>query len=219
MRAATKLTLPLWVSILQSVNSDSSLKLLIISNVITILLAVFQGWNYLTLLLVYWFQSVIIGFFNVIRILSLKNFSTVDIKINGQPVKDPKVAKLSVASFFALHYGIFHLVYLFFISFDVFFGESGADTSIDMSYVLLAALIFFVNHLFSYFHNRERDVGKQNLGRLMAFPYARIIPMHFTIIFGGFLGGPILLVFFLVLKTIADVIMHVMEHSSMVVEK
>jgi len=46
----------------------------------------------------------------------------------------------------------------------------------------------------------------------MFFPYARIIPMHLTIIFGMLLGkGAIVL--FLTLKTLADMIMHVLEHN------
>ena len=45
----------------------------------------------------------------------------------------------------------------------------------------------------------------------MFYPYARIIPMHLTIIFGSSFGGTLPL--FLVLKTFADAIMHVVEHN------
>ena len=50
----------------------------------------------------------------------------------------------------------------------------------------------------------------------MFFPYLRILPMHLTIIVGGAIGsaGTGALLFFLVLKTIADVIMHRIEHSA-----
>jgi hypothetical protein len=49
----------------------------------------------------------------------------------------------------------------------------------------------------------------------MFFPYGRIIPMHFTIIFGGWFGAESTgaLLIFLVLKTLADVIMHMAEHA------
>lgn len=52
----------------------------------------------------------------------------------------------------------------------------------------------------------------------MLFPYARIIPMHLTIMFGGVLASVgnfshIVLLFFMLLKTIADLAMHSLEHA------
>ena len=52
---------------------DPSTLLLVFSNLAAVFLAVWQGWNVLMVLWVYWFQSVIIGFFNFLRILSLKD--------------------------------------------------------------------------------------------------------------------------------------------------
>jgi hypothetical protein len=50
-----------------------------------------------------------------------------------------------------------------------------------------------------------------NIGTLMFLPYARIIPMHLTIVLALPLGGGALW-FFVLLKTAADVIMHKVEH-------
>lgn len=86
-----------------------------------------------------------------------------------------------------------------------------APNFIELKYIFLTALLFFINHLFSYFYNRPKDTKKQNIGSLMFYPYARIIPMHLTIIFGSSFGGALPL--FLVLKTFADAIMHVVEHN------
>lgn len=58
---------------------DKSTKLLVVSNIVTIVFAIIEGWDLHTLLLIYWFQSVIIGYFNYKRILKLENFK---IKIN-----------------------------------------------------------------------------------------------------------------------------------------
>jgi len=45
-------------------------------------------------------------------------------------------------------------------------------------------------------------------------PYARIIPMHLTLVFGGlFIASKFWLVFFLLLKTLTDLIAHVAEHA------
>jgi hypothetical protein len=82
--------------------------------------------------------------------------------------------------------------------------------------VLLAGAAFFANHLFSYFANRNRARTRiANIGSMMFFPYIRIIPMHVFIVFGAFAAGPSSgLVFFLILKTIADEAMHAIEHRS-----
>ena len=54
-----------------------------------------------------------------------------------------------------------------------------------------------------------------NIGRLFVFPYARIVPMHLSIIFGNLLEvqstGEV--VMFLGIKTLADVIMHMKERG------
>ena len=197
--------------------TDSSTLFLLASNIITIILAVVQHWSLITILWIYWCQSVIIGVFNFVKILGLKDFSTENVKINERPVSPTTGTKLFMAFFFAFHYGLFHLAYMIFLlTFSLAQSISyGVLTGIGS--IVLAAGIFFVTHLFSYFYNRKRDTKKQNIGSVMAFPYLRIIPMHLTIIIGSLLG-PAALPFFLVLKTIADLAMHVIEHRREVVQ-
>ena len=199
---------------------DPTLISLILSNLLTIVLALIYNFNIMAVLWIYWSQSVIIGIFNFFRILSLKNFSTKGFRVNRQPVTAKLATKVFLAFFFAIHYGGFHVTYAFFLGFFTFVNVLGtaALSVADFGYIGLMALVFFANHLFSFLHNRKLDEGKQNIGRVMIYPYARIIPMHLTIIFGGMflvtgLAGPIVLVFFLVLKTLADVAMHSSEHS------
>ena len=52
----------------------------------------------------------------------------------------------------------------------------------------------------------------RNIGTLMFIPYLRIIPMHLTIILGAVLGSGGGLLLFGALKTVADVVMHKVEH-------
>lgn len=187
---------------------DKSTVVLILTNIFVIFLAVWQSWDFSTLIWVYWFQSVVIGVFVFIKILKLKNFSTKNFYINHRPVKPTKETKVFTAFFFLVHYGIFHLAYLMFLSGSV------ALVGSQFLMVLFAGAVFFVNHLFSFRRNFEHDVNKkQNIGIVMFRPYARIIPMHLIIVSGAFFAGTgFALVFFLVLKTIADVVMHVLEH-------
>jgi hypothetical protein len=194
---------------------DWSLWLLLLANGVIIPLAVTQNWNVLALMWVYWFQNIVIGFFNFLRIRQLREFSTDGLVINGRHAEPTQETKNYIARFFLLHYGIFHLVYFIFLlvfSLTGMFGsgDENALNSADLKYIIPTAFLFLGNHVFSYFYNRPRDTGKQKIGSLMFYPYARIIPMHLTIILGAFLGGGLLL--FLVLKTLADAIMHVVEH-------
>lgn len=191
--------------------SDSSLVFLLISNLFTFYLAIAENWGLSTLMWVYWVQSVVIGVFNFMRIRQLKEFSTDNFTINGRPVSSTEEARNFVSVFFVLHYGFFHLLYLFFLIVGTF-----TDTFIqgnrhaDFKYVAIASLAFVLNHLYSYFYNKPSDTKKQNIGAIMFYPYARIIPMHAAFFLGFAAGFEIPL--FLVLKTLADCIMHVVEH-------
>lgn len=176
---------------------------LLISNVIVIILAIVQKWEVSTVLWIYWMQSIIIGFFQFLRILSLKSFSTENFKINNQSVLPTTQTKTFTAFFFMFHYGFFHFIYAIFL-FN-FFTSSQAS---DFANLFLGGTIFFINHLFSYYHNKIIDEQKtQNIGQLMFTPYTRIIPMHLIIVFGAILGQSALIIF-LFLKTLADLAMH-----------
>jgi hypothetical protein len=195
--------------------TDPSTLALLGSNLITIILALAQHWSLLTIMWIYWSQSVIIGVFSFIKILSLKDFSTEDFYSNGKLVLPTTKTKVSTAFFFAFHYGFFHFVYMIFLLSFTLTDAISFGRLVSVGSIVFAACIFFVNHMFSYFYNRKHDTKKQNIGSIMFFPYARIIPMHLTIIFGMFLG-PASIVLFLILKTVADLIMHVVEHRMLV---
>ena len=188
---------------------DVSLWFLLVSNLTTIFFAMNDGWNLLTIMWIYWTQSIIIGLFNFIRILQLKEFSTENFYINGKSAQPTQKTKNFTAFFFLAHYGLFHFVYAIFLLTGVFIvsGESSFDTK----YIFLSASLFFFNHLFSYFYNKPRDTRQQNIGALMFYPYVRILPMHLTIILGSYFNSA--LIFFLILKTVADCAMHVVEHK------
>ncbi len=190
---------------------DPSAWSLLAANLITIGLALWERWDLAPLMWIYWGQSCIIGWFNFARILSLKEFSTENFKINDRPAAPTRGTQIFTAFFFLFHYGMFHLGYL------VFMLKQHALVSPDRMPVLICIGVFFVNHLFSFQHNLEGDRRqKRNIGKLMFFPYARIIPMHLTIILGAEVaGGPAVLLLFLALKTVADLVMHGVEHSQL----
>jgi hypothetical protein len=81
----------------------------------------------------------------------------------------------------------------------------------DIKFIAFSSLLFFLHHGFSYFYNRPGAGKTEDIDALFFYPYARIIPMHLTIILGALIRAATL-PFFLVLKTAADVIMHIYEH-------
>ena len=191
--------------------TDRSMVVLLLSNLVTIVLAVFQQWDVFVLMWVYWGQSVIIGYFNVRRIMDLKKFTTAGFKINNRPVKPTPETQRQTAGFFALHYGFFHLGYLVFL-----IDDTTVAGGFPVFNVLVCIGVFYLNHWFSYRYNREQEQERvPNIGNLMFFPYIRIIPMHLMIVAGvTVLGGSTgALIVFLLLKTAADVAMHVIEHA------
>ena len=190
--------------------NDRSALSLFFSNIITMIIAIADGWSLIMVMWIYWGQSVAIGITNFIRILSLKNFSTEGFRINNRAVEPTKSAQRQTAFFCLFHYGFFHFVY------GIFLFTASFDEDINPLYIILCAFMFLINHIYSFFYNREGDSGKkQNLGTVMFFPYARIIPLHITIVFGFlFATGWFGLLFFLSLKTIADLLMHMIEHRA-----
>lgn len=197
---------------------DRSTLALLASNVLVIAFAIYEQWNLVTLLWIYWAQSVIIGVFTVFKILDLTRFSTDGFYINDQPVSPTERTKRSTAHFFALHYGIFHLMYFAFLAGFTYFGLWTAPpfgTAVASAFFILTSVsLFFVNHLYSYLHNKEQERKlKPNIGSMMFLPYARIIPMQLSLVLGVLLVDQVALILFLALKTIADVIMHVVEHA------
>ena len=199
----------------RSLRFDISTKVLILANVVTIIFALAQKWNVTDVMWVYWAQSVIIGCFTYRRILDLKLFSTKGMSVNNVPLEPTEEAKRQTARFFLLHYGFFHLVYFLFLC------ELATPLSVLSAIgIAVCILIFLVNHWFSYKKNRLSDMNRTlKLGTVFMTPYVRIIPMHLTIILGGVLitegsMNTLVLLLFLVLKTLADVIMHIIEHRT-----
>ena len=197
-----------WRELLGELGPDTPL--LFISNVTVIVLALVQGWDLVALLWVYWWQSLIIGFFNWRRIKQLQKFSTDGFKENGRQMEATEKTKKKIAFFFLLHYGGFQLFYLLFIITQV--DRVEYDTFLSAA---IGIVVFFFNHLYSYRYNLEKDLASNpNIGSMMFFPYFRVIPMHLVIFIGGWAGSGsrVTLFFFLLLKTGVDLLMHVIQH-------
>jgi len=200
---------------------------LVAANVVTIVLALVEHWDLGAVLFIYWFQSVTIGLFTAFSLLSLDSgqlsgLVSAHAAVAGANLGDMArfigYGKFLMAGFFALHYGLFHWGYL---SFLVDFGM--LEGRIFDPAVLLACGLFFANHCYSFLHHqRVERLTDDYLKELIVAPYYRIMPMHLTIMVGGFATMVLMvagidatvwvLLFFLVAKTYADVRMHLDKH-------
>jgi hypothetical protein len=194
--------------------SDYSLLVLIAVNLVVLGIAYRMQMSLVNLMLVYWIQSMIIGFCHVARILLLDRFSTEDLTLNNRPLDESRRSKIKVAWSFAFMYGFFHLLYFVFIIAAI--SIQGQQMPSPTAYLLCAAA-FAINHAFSLHRNVAKDAaGRPNIGTLMGLPFARVFPMHLMIATGLFVkAGAWGLLLFGLLKTAADAAMHVLEHHVM----
>ena len=101
---------------------------LIVANAIPLVGALFLGWNVWTILIVYWLENGIVGFFNVLKILRAEGPAirpSSGWQMNGRPMAD--VGRRAIAGFFVLHYGIFWAVHgVFVLTLPLFAGLGNA---------------------------------------------------------------------------------------------
>jgi hypothetical protein len=166
------------------------------------------NWQVADIMLLFWLESAIIGFFNILKMF----------RICG-PVA------IFYSIFFTGHFGAFMSVHLMFI-FALFIEDEGTSASlIEVASVFVslwpAILALFISHAFSYSRNflGRQEYLKLTIKDQMQKPYNRIVLMHVTIIFGGFLILALnatvpVLVLLILMKTIVDAKAHVKEHKA-----
>lgn len=195
---------------LPTLTHDVSAWLLLGANAVALVMALALNWQLVDLMAVYWLQSVVIGSSYWGRIMNLEKFSTENFRINNRAVEPTLATKRKTAAFFVLHYGGFHAGYLIFI-----FTQTHGGFAFGWG-CIVSGLAFAVNHLFSYRYYLSLDrQGTPNIGTLMFTPYLRIIPMHLMIVFGALSFESPGIVLFGLLKTVADVVMHLIEHRTL----
>ncbi|TXH66820.1 MAG: hypothetical protein E6Q88_11315 [Lysobacteraceae bacterium] len=175
---------------------------LILSNAATLWLAIALRADIGWLMWPYWVQSVIIGWYARKRMLHLGKFSTKGFKSGGKPVPETEKGKRWAANFFALHYGFFHLGYLIFLLGGHLFRNAS-----DPALLLACGVSYLFSQRQTYEVQHAADLrGRPNLGKIMATPYLRIVPMHLGMLLCGGIGFSIgALILFAVLKTATDI--------------
>jgi hypothetical protein len=194
---------------------------LVIANLVPLYGVLLLDWPVFPLILLFWIENVVIGLFNVLRMLTI----------------DPRdlllwVAKIFLGAFFCLHYGAFTAVHGSFV-FGLFDREQGPGIAgpgglfpvsawldrIDALGLWLPAAALTVSHLFSYLWNflGRGEYRIASLAELMHQPYRRVIVLHVTLIAGGIavaaFDSPLwALLLLLGFKVALDLRAHLAEH-------
>jgi hypothetical protein len=191
-----------------TLTSPSTLAL-VIANLVPVAGAVWFGWNLGDVMVLYWAESGIIAFYNVLKMWVIERWKV-----------------LLAGPFFLGHFGGFMAVHFLFI-YGLFVKGPQANGPSDSLYEVaamfaelrwaLAAL--FASHGISFVTNflgRREYLGRQ-LRDQMGEPYSRVIAMHVALIAGGglvlLLGDPApVLMLLIAIKIAADVRAHLREH-------
>ena len=196
---------------------------LIFSNLLVIIFAVVDKLSAIDVLWIYWTQSVIIGLFNFVKMITLKKFTTTGFKQGNKQPLATRATKISMSVFFLFHYGFFHFIYAVFLGSFSTFGVSGSN-EFQSGYFLYSTGMFFISYLIEFLNSKNEE-GEElpNIGKIMFAPYARIIPMHLTIILGGFIAAAgstfstdtnlTIIVLFIGIKTLVDLLTHSISFS------
>jgi len=191
-----------------------SLLVLLVANALPIVGVLVLGWTVFPLVLLYWLENVIVGGFNVAKLLL------------AQP-REPAywAGKLFLVPFFVVHFGGFTFVHGVLVL--ALFGPKGTQafdllgtvpTAIRANHLGWAVVSLVLSHGFSFYWNyvRNGEYRRASLNALMGQPYGRVLVLHFAVLFGGWIiiatGAPVLaLVLLVLIKTAADVPAHMAE--------
>ena len=176
---------------------------LILSNLIPLIGVLFFGWDVSTILILYWSENVIIGFYNIIKMALAK----------GEVRPKQIYERLFLIGFFIVHFGIFtfgHAAFVF-----SFFGTENPS----FKNLLPALLPLFISHGVSMFVHfiKNKEYERVSFDNLFFQPYKRVVIMHLTIVFGAWVATAfhlpsLVLVVLIFLKITVDIFFHKKEH-------
>jgi len=192
-----------------------SLISLIIANIYPIFGVLFLNWNLSSILFLYWFENIIIGFYNVLKMYKAEIKDDTETEVTSAGIINRDISKESTIVFFILHYGIFTYCHQ-----KILFTYLINDLSVNAT-LLIGCASLFISHGISYFNNYIKKEEYKNVGpkKLMAAPYIRIVTMHTTVIIGSILVDIfneqtiVPLIVLTIFKTSVDLFSHIYEHN------
>jgi hypothetical protein len=200
---------------------NASSLLLVAANLLPIVGVVWWGWDAFVLLMLYWLETAIIGFWTIARLIA----SPSPVDMSGKPLDGMStIGRIALAAFITLHAGIFMAVHFFFL-WILFSGEwanriTGVGSFMRVMIVgtdlwLPLAFLFVVRGALVMVPALRRRLGivgdapPADAENPVFGLYVRIVVMQFTIILGAWFAvlagdsvGPLILL--IALKTAVD---------------
>ena len=216
---------------------QSSSVALILANLFPLAGVLLHQWDVLSLLLLYWAESVIVGVMNIFRIIctqtddmlagmdKLMGGSVPALPFNWRPKIPMNLLKVFLVPFFIFHYGAFcyaHLSILLSLFTDDVKPMSIASSNLDpwQPAFWIAVAAVFCSHWYSFFRNYigRGEYKWASMPTLIFRPYARIAVMHAVVIFGAVLltwfQSPMMMLLLLIaLKIFIDLRLHQKDWS------
>lgn len=160
--------------------------------------------SFRTLLLLYWLQSAAMGLFTFIQLLTVPINQVEIVENNGQPMSAASSRGCS-GIFFLFHYGTFHIVYLIML-------WVRSEGKVDVGFLKISFFIILIAEFMDFVRKKQATSSAPvRAGYIFFLPYLRIVPMHLMLVGASFSGWSDITIF-LVLKTIADVAMHLLTN-------
>lgn len=185
--------------------------MLVAVNLVPLIGVAFFGWTLFSVMFLYWLESAIVGFFNVLKIAKARGEGISNFEINGRPADE--YTRFGLISFFVLHYGFFMAIHGALVF--AFFGPP----DLDPAFIVLVFALLIVSHGMSYISNfiMQGEYRLVSPAQQMSGPYRRIALMHVTLLLAGLMaksrnGALGALIFMVVLKIVMDLTLHVYEH-------
>jgi len=203
---------------------------LIAANLAPLAGVLFLGWSVSSVIVLYWFENVVLGVLNVAR-MALSSTAGNEPGTRGAGLDQN--SKSFLIPFFILHYFFFcagHGVFVFALFPDeqgffpaqqgfAMLGTLWRAVEIFATPLAFAAFALAASHVVSFFVNYlgGREYESFDVKQLMRMPYGRIVVLHLTILFGAMaitaLNEPIWSIVILVaVKSLVDLGMHLREH-------
>jgi Family of unknown function (DUF6498) len=188
---------------------------LFISNLIPVVGVVFLGWTLQSVLYLYLFESMIIGFYSALHLWFVPLARNSTYAPNSVSVFKASFGRLLYITFFCVMFGILIVANATFL--HLFFPLYTAD----LTAILPGIISMFISHGISYNSNflNKKEYQYMTVRELFARPFKRVFFPHilfflallpFSAAFGS--GGPVVL--FILLRTLIDMKVHFWEHGS-----
>lgn len=206
---------------------------LLAANLVPLVGVLLFGWDAVAIVLLYWAENVVLGFYNILKMAFLKLYA----EVSGLEL-------LFSIPFFCLHYVAFCAVHGWLLVVLFYSGDpvmhfapaekwtgpiAGLQMLVDVVTRLwqdhppglwLSIMCLFLSHGISFVKNYlgGGEYRYFNVPKLMIQPYKRILILHVSIVAAAAavvkMGSPLFLLCVLVLlKTVMDMILHVRERA------